>query len=102
MRNRRRLARGPLFLLLVGCSLGAFSLTFTHLAGSFGGPGFEDGTTNAARFKSDAALAIDAWVPRSHAWLTLRFGWVSQSDGWVRASDAQVHRTRGQVPQTHA
>jgi sugar lactone lactonase YvrE len=55
-----RLARGPLLLLIVGCALGAFSLTFTHLAGSLGGPGFEDGAANAARFKSNAAVALDA------------------------------------------
>jgi len=53
------LARAPLFLLAFGCALGAFSLTFTHLAGSFGGPGFEDGTATAARFNSDAAIAVD-------------------------------------------
>ncbi|MFL6247793.1 MAG: hypothetical protein ACJ74H_17345 [Thermoanaerobaculia bacterium] len=56
----RRLARAPLFLLVLGCALGGFSLTFTHLAGSFGGPGFEDGTGTAARFKSVGAIAADA------------------------------------------
>jgi len=55
-----RVARAPLFLLAVGCTLGAFSLTFTHLAGSLGGPGFEDGLGPAARFKSGAAIAVDA------------------------------------------
>jgi sugar lactone lactonase YvrE len=55
-----RLARAPLFLFAIGCALGAFSLTFTHLAGSFGGPGFEDGTATNARFNSDAAIAVDA------------------------------------------
>ncbi|HYC60416.1 MAG TPA: SMP-30/gluconolactonase/LRE family protein, partial [Thermoanaerobaculia bacterium] len=59
MRNRR-LARGPLLLLVVGCALGAFSLTFTHLAGSFGGPGFEDGIASAARFRFNSAVAVDA------------------------------------------
>lgn len=54
-----RLARAPLFLLAAGISVGAFSLTFTHLAGSFGGPGFEDGPSADARFKSDAAIAVD-------------------------------------------
>ncbi|MDP9192749.1 MAG: hypothetical protein M3P06_13695 [Acidobacteriota bacterium] len=54
-----RLARAPLFLLAFGCALGAFSLTFTHLAGSFGGPGFEDGLATDARFNSDAAIAVD-------------------------------------------
>ncbi len=53
------LARAPLLLLAFGCALGAFSLTFTHLAGSFGGPGFEDGLATSARFNSDAAVALD-------------------------------------------
>lgn len=57
---RGRLSRGSLFLLIVGCALGAFSLTFTHLAGSLGGPGFEDGIANEARFKSNAGVALDA------------------------------------------
>lgn len=60
MRSGRRLGRAPLLLLLLGCTLGGFSLTFTHLAGSFGGPGFEDGTTTIARFKSAGAIAADA------------------------------------------
>jgi sugar lactone lactonase YvrE len=55
-----RLARAPLFLLILGCALGGFSLTFTHLAGSFGGPGVEDGTATAARFKSAGAIAVDS------------------------------------------
>jgi hypothetical protein len=46
-------------LLAGGITLAAFSLTFTHLAGSFGGPGFEDADGTAARFKSDAGVAID-------------------------------------------
>src|SRR5215203_6539094 len=55
-----RLARAPLFLLILGCALGGFSLTFTHMAGSFGGPGIEDGTAAAARFKSAGAMAVDS------------------------------------------
>jgi sugar lactone lactonase YvrE len=55
-----RIAHAPLFLLILGCALGAFSLTFTHLAGSFGGPGVEDGTAAAARFKSSGAIAVDS------------------------------------------
>lgn len=56
---RIRLAPAPLLLLLTGLAVSAFSLTFTHLAGSFGGPGFEDGSGNAARFKSGAGVAVD-------------------------------------------
>lgn len=55
-----RLSRAPLVLLFLGFAVGAFSLTFTHLAGSFGGPGFEDGTGTEARFKSASAVAVDA------------------------------------------
>ncbi len=55
-----RLGRAPVVLLVLGFALGGFSLTFTHLAGSFGGPGFEDGTGTEARFKSVSAVAVDA------------------------------------------
>ena len=47
---------------LLGCgfAVAAFSLTFTHLAGSSGGPGFEDGPSFSARLKTPAGVAVDA------------------------------------------
>jgi hypothetical protein len=54
-----RLARAPFVLLAAGIAVAAFSLTFTHFAGSFGGSGFEDGSGNVARFNGDAGIAVD-------------------------------------------
>lgn len=46
--------------LLLACPVVAQSYTFTHLAGTAGGPGFEDGTGSVARFAYSGYLAGDA------------------------------------------
>ena len=52
--------RGSVMLLVFGIALGASSLTFTHLAGSRGGAGSDDGAGAAARFDSPVGVAIDS------------------------------------------
>jgi DNA-binding beta-propeller fold protein YncE len=60
MRSRQWL-RAPFLLLIAGLAIGAYSsLTFTHLAGSPGGSGQEDGLGAAARFSEPSWVASDA------------------------------------------
>ena len=52
--------RAPLLLLILGAAIGAYSITFTTIAGSSGGAGIEDGTGAAARFSNPNGVAVDA------------------------------------------
>jgi sugar lactone lactonase YvrE len=56
---RSKLLSPAVALLVSGIALAAFSLTYSHLAGSDGGPGFEDATGGAARFNGAQNVAFD-------------------------------------------
>ncbi|HWS70465.1 MAG TPA: NHL repeat-containing protein, partial [Thermoanaerobaculia bacterium] len=56
----RHWLRAPFLLLVAGLAIGAYSsLTFTHLAGSPGGSGFDDAVGSAARFSEPSWVASD-------------------------------------------
>jgi hypothetical protein len=63
--TRRGVNLGGAFLLAVGLTTNvaaparAQSYTFSHLAGSAGGPGSADGTGSAARFDHPRGVAVD-------------------------------------------
>lgn len=55
----RKCFRLWLFVTLAAVSLHAQQLVFTHLAGSTGGGGYDDGAGSAARFQYPAGVAVD-------------------------------------------